>query len=355
MDERANGLRRRRPGRGGRLAVAGLAAAVLAAAPASASAGGDRGHHAGPDLRALAGKRILLANDDSVQAARPDGADGRGLYALRKALCEAKADVVVVGPWAQQSGRSRASASSPQVTVAPPAAVPAQYAQDCSTAPSGGPVVGVCQGAGQCAPSSASVTPADAVDLALGAYLPQRIGWTHGPDLVLTGINSGANTDLSVNLSGTVGAAVAAVEHGVPAVAVSAGTRATSVPSDTSYQVAARYATRVAARLFARKATGRLARERLIININCPDVTAGVDPTPRWTHVGRVAVDRFSYTATGENGYRLGYGAVQPAPGLDPHSDTATLAGGHISIGAVTVDRDGSGAAGWARAVTMTG
>ncbi|GAA2438129.1 5'/3'-nucleotidase SurE [Actinomadura vinacea] len=316
-------------------------------------ASAQRGHGPGADLSALAGKRILLANDDSVQAAGDDGKDGRGLFVLRKALCEAKADVVVVGPWAQQGGRGRSTAASPHVTVAPPTATPAQYVKDCSTAPSGGLVVGVCQGASTCTPASSSVTPADAVEVALGAFLPQRVGWSGGPDLVLTGVNPGANTDLAANLSGTVGAATAAVEKGLPAVAVSAGTRATSVPSDDTYRTAAVFAAKVAARLFSRKAAGKLVQHRLLLNINCPDVAHGTTPSPRWTRLGRVQLDRFAYTAAGTDTYRLTFGPAEPAPSLDPRSDTAALVNGHISVGAITADRDATGDLAWLRSAAL--
>lgn len=295
----------------------------------------------------LAGRRILLVNDDSVQAAKANGADGRGLYLLRSALCRAGADVVVVGPWAQQSGRSRASASSPQVTVGPPTALPQGFAGDCATAPTRGAVLGVCQGGDPCGPASASVTPADAADLALSALLADRFGWSGGPDLVFSGINSGANTDVAINLSGTVGAAVAATEHGIPAVAVSAGTRATSVPDDTTYAAAARYAAGLAGRLLARGGGPRLVKDSAILNINCPDVRPGASPAPEWTDAGQVALDRFSYAQSGADTYRMSFGPVRPAPAPDPRSDTAALLGGNISVGAVSVNRDASADGRW--------
>jgi len=58
-------------------------------------------------------------------------------------------------------------------------------------------------------------TPADAVKLALYALLP-RI-----PDLVISGINDGANVGINVLYSGTVSAAREAAILGVPAIAVS--------------------------------------------------------------------------------------------------------------------------------------
>ncbi|NKQ57066.1 stationary phase survival protein SurE [Amycolatopsis sp. K13G38] len=325
--------------------VPALLAAVFLALPSADAA------RKPPSRSALEGARIMLVNDDSVQAAKVNGADGRGLYVLRAALCRAGADVVVVGPWGQQSGRSRATAASPQVRVAPPLGVPARFAADCSAAPSRGAVLGVCQGADPCGPSSASVTPADAVDVALSALLGDRFGWSNGPDLVLSGINSGANTDLAVNLSGTVGAAVAAVEHRVPGIAVSAGTRATSIPDDASYEAAADYTTGLVARLLAGTGAERLVRDSVIVNVNCPDVRAGVTPAPRWTAVGQVALDRLSYAKSAADIYQMSYGPASPAPVPDAGSDTAALLRGELSVGAVSVNRDASADARWLSAL----
>ncbi|MEJ2718312.1 MAG: 5'/3'-nucleotidase SurE [Deltaproteobacteria bacterium] len=58
-------------------------------------------------------------------------------------------------------------------------------------------------------------TPADAVKLALYSLLPRL------PDLVVSGINDGANVGINVLYSGTVSAATEAAVLGVPAMAVS--------------------------------------------------------------------------------------------------------------------------------------
>jgi 5'-nucleotidase len=58
-------------------------------------------------------------------------------------------------------------------------------------------------------------TPADAVKLALYSLLPSP------PDLVISGINNGANLGINVLYSGTVSAATEAAILGVPAIAVS--------------------------------------------------------------------------------------------------------------------------------------
>jgi 5'-nucleotidase len=58
-------------------------------------------------------------------------------------------------------------------------------------------------------------TPADCVKLAVESILPER------PELVISGINRGANLGTDVLYSGTVSAAIEAVILGIPAIAVS--------------------------------------------------------------------------------------------------------------------------------------
>src|SRR5947199_1215797 len=57
--------------------------------------------------------------------------------------------------------------------------------------------------------------PADCVKLAVAKLLPRQ------PDLVISGINSGANVGINVIYSGTVAAAIEAAFLGVPSIALS--------------------------------------------------------------------------------------------------------------------------------------
>ena len=63
-------------------------------------------------------------------------------------------------------------------------------------------------------------TPADCVNLALVKLLPRR------PDLVVSGINRGANLGEDVFYSGTVGGAREGTFFGVPSIAISLAARA---------------------------------------------------------------------------------------------------------------------------------
>lgn len=63
--------------------------------------------------------------------------------------------------------------------------------------------------------------PADCVKLALSNIWPERYGEGALPDLVISGMNAGANVGINVIYSGTVAAALEAAFLGVPSIAVS--------------------------------------------------------------------------------------------------------------------------------------
>ncbi len=63
--------------------------------------------------------------------------------------------------------------------------------------------------------------PADCVKLAISSLWPERFGQGQRPDLVVSGLNAGANVGINVIYSGTVAAALEAAFLGVPAVAFS--------------------------------------------------------------------------------------------------------------------------------------
>ncbi|MSQ91201.1 MAG: 5'/3'-nucleotidase SurE [Phycisphaerales bacterium] len=64
-------------------------------------------------------------------------------------------------------------------------------------------------------------TPADCVKLGLRTIWVERFGADSRPDLVISGMNGGANVGINVIYSGTVAAAIEAAFLGVPAIAVS--------------------------------------------------------------------------------------------------------------------------------------
>ena len=128
--------------------------------------------------------RVLVTNDDGVRTL--------GIQTLATALRRVADEVVVVAPDGNRSGSSHASSTGTPVIV--------QEMRD------GNRVLGY----------GINGFPADAVRFGI-----LELGGERGFDLVVSGINRGANVGTVAHLSGTVGAAMEALYLGVPAVAVS--------------------------------------------------------------------------------------------------------------------------------------
>jgi 5'-nucleotidase len=125
---------------------------------------------------------ILLTNDDGIRA--------YGLRAMYAALREAGHNVRVVAPMRQQSGVGHS------LTVFEPVrAMDFEEPDFCGLGIYG--------------------TPTDCVKLALGRLLPCK------PDMVISGINAGANVGPDILYSGTVAAATEAAHENLPSIAVS--------------------------------------------------------------------------------------------------------------------------------------
>ena len=139
--------------------------------------------------------RILLTNDDGIRAP--------GIVALFDALTAESpiaglgGEVFPVAPLTVQS------ATSHGVTFHSPLMTRLVYVND--------HMQGI----------AVDARPADCVKLALTCLWPERFGEGSRPDLVISGMNAGANCGINVIYSGTVAAALEAAFLGVPAVAVS--------------------------------------------------------------------------------------------------------------------------------------
>lgn len=171
--------------------------------------------------------RILLTNDDGILAP--------GLAALREVLLEL-GEVSVVAPATVQS------AAGHGITVASPLAVRRVHIQ-------GGFFGHAVEG-----------RPADCVKLAIRHLLEAP------PDLVVSGINDGANVATNVLYSGTVAAAAEGALLGFPAIAVSKDRG-----EEQDFSRAARTVLPIIRQLVA----DRLAPGQLI-NINMPDLVPGL-------------------------------------------------------------------------------
>jgi 5'-nucleotidase len=106
--------------------------------------------------------------------------------------------------------------------------------------------------------------PADCVKLAVAQLLPRA------PDLVVSGINSGANVGINVIYSGTVAAAIEAAFLGLPAIAASLYLRK---EIETDYKAAARRTIGVIRRILDAGLRGGQ-----VVSINLPAVPANQEP-----------------------------------------------------------------------------
>ncbi len=121
-------------------------------------------------------------------------------------------------------------------------------------------------------------TPADAVKLAVKALLKRK------PDLLVSGINHGGNTAISIIYSGTVSAATEGTILGIPSIAVSLTTYG---PPDFSY--AAKFA-----RKLARQVLKHTLPEGTLLNVNVPPVNEKQIRGVRVTRQGKsIWDDRF--------------------------------------------------------------
>lgn len=163
--------------------------------------------------------KILVSNDDGYLAT--------GIIALAAAL-EKVAEVVVIAP-----DRNRSAASN-SLTLSMPLRV------------------------SQVGPNRYTVdgTPSDCVHLALTGFLDYE------PDLVVSGINHGANLGDDVIYSGTVAAAMEGRFLGLPSIAVSLAGRRLE-----HFETAAR----VAAELVQKIERAPLASD-IVLNLNVPDI-----------------------------------------------------------------------------------
>ena len=174
--------------------------------------------------------QILVTNDDGVGA--------EGIDALVTALTALEGvEVTVVAPAGEQSG------TGGNATEGPLTSTPSQTA--------GGYEATAVEG-----------FPADTIRVAF-----EDQGLT--PDLVVSGINAGQNLGPLVDVSGTVGAARAAVRLGVPALAVSQG-----MGDAPDYATAAELVVAWVEENRAAIAAGELATDT-VVNLNVPTCATG--------------------------------------------------------------------------------
>ncbi|MDT0342624.1 5'/3'-nucleotidase SurE [Streptomyces litchfieldiae] len=251
--------------------------------------------------------RILVANDDGYQHPY--------IRQLRDALTAAGHDAVIVAPADNQSGRGTGANYSQGSTVRAEQAEPGIW--------------------------SVTGTPGDAVNFGLQHAFPGE-----RPDLVVSGVNPGANVGQTVNHSGTIGATVAAVDAGVPALAISLEPDLTNPDNPMpTLPEAIDFTVRTVDRLAATSRGGALLPAGTGLNINYP---ATPDGGVAFTNVGVARTFTFAFDPDPDECptcYTTRLGFDPEAPERIPDADTTAILEDDVSISLLTTDWT---AAGWA-------
>lgn len=228
---------------------------------------------------------ILVTNDDGI--------DSPGIYALVQELRQI-GTVYVVAPDRQQSAVGHA------VTVSSPLRATPFHRE--------GEIFGY----------AVTGTPADCVKLGISTLLDRR------PDLLVSGINHGANTSINILYSGTVSAATEGMMMGIPSMAVSL----TSFDYEADCRPAARYAAEVVRRMqWSALPAGTL------LNMNVPAIPAAEIKGIRVTQQGSGGWhDRYERRKDpmGRDYFWLA-GTYVPTDG-ETDTDDAVLRQGYVSL-----------------------
>ncbi|MDR0635227.1 MAG: 5'/3'-nucleotidase SurE [Azoarcus sp.] len=230
--------------------------------------------------------RILVSNDDGYFAP--------GIAALAQALTEV-AEVTVVAPERDRSGASNSLTLDRPLTLRR-AANGFYYVNG---------------------------TPSDCVHLAVTGMLDEL------PDMVISGINHGANMGDDTVYSGTVAAATEGYLLGVPSFAVSLVSRDAS-----DFSAAAKVAIDLVDR-FVRSPL----REPVLLNVNVPDIPYDDLGQPRVTRLGRRhKAEPVVRGTTPRNETVYWVGAAGPAADAGEGTDFHAVANGTVSITPLRID-----------------
>lgn len=230
---------------------------------------------------------ILLTNDDGIHAP--------GLVAMYRELV-ALGEVHVVAPQTVQS------ATSHGVTLSAPLRTTRVTVEETFTG------------------MAVDGRPADCVKLAVSQLLPRA------PDLVISGINAGANVGINVLYSGTVAAAVEAAFLGLPAIALSLYLRQ---DTPTDYARAARWSMET-----IRQCQSAGLRGGQVVSVNLPSL--GPEQKPTGTRVVRQCTRAWadSYERREDPGGGAYYWntSVFTLGNTENDTDVAALRDGYITV-----------------------
>jgi 5'-nucleotidase len=234
--------------------------------------------------------QILVSNDDGI--------DAPGIAALVKEM-KRLGQVTVVAPHQQQSAVGHA------ITMNSPLRV-RKFTKH-----------------GRFFGYAVSGTPADCVKIAVRAILKRP------PDLVVSGVNHGSNTAISVIYSGTVSAATEGTILGIPSIAVSLTTYA---PAD--FTIAAQFARQIASTVIKRGLP-----EGTLLNINVPPLPANRIKGARITRQGK-AIWNDTFDARRDPANKEYYWLTGGLQNVDRDLlyDEAAVRAGYISVTPIQYD-----------------
>ena len=237
--------------------------------------------------------RILLTNDDGYHAP--------GLAVLEAIARQLSDDIWVCAPAEEQSGAGHSLALSRPVRIR-----------------EHGPQRWSCSG-----------TPTDSVMMAISKLMPGK------PDLILSGVNRGANLGDDVTYSGTVSAAIEGALAGIPSIALSQVYAKEGMGDSVPFEAAEAWGTRVLRPLMAMEMT-----PRTMINVNFPALPAADVRGIRVTRQGFHDYGRGSIVeGTDPRGYRyywFGLHGIEHSPGHD--SDLEAIDENFIAVTPLHLD-----------------
>lgn len=238
--------------------------------------------------------RILLTNDDGVHAP--------GLAVLGRIAAALSDDVWIVAPSEEQSGAGHS------LTLTRPLRVHTHGPRHFSV----------------------SGTPTDAVMMAVARLMKDT-----PPDLILSGVNRGANLGEDVTYSGTVSAAMEGALAGIPSIALSQTYAREGAGLDVSFDAAATWGERVLRPIIAQPMP-----PRTLINVNFPalpaDQVCGVRVVAQgFRDYGRLKI----VTNTDPRGFDYHWFALSAVQQTPAHStDLEAVADGFVAVTPLHLD-----------------
>jgi 5'-nucleotidase len=238
--------------------------------------------------------RILLTNDDGI--------DARGLALLERVARNLSEDIWVVAPSEEQSGTGHS------LTLTQP--VRLRKHDDKRFSVSG--------------------TPTDAVMMALAHIMKET-----PPDLILSGINRGANLAEDVTYSGTVSAAMEGALAGVPSIALSQAYARQGMGSTVPFAAAEAWAERV-----LRPLTETAMAPGTLVNVNFPAMEPNEIRGVRACRQGLRDYGRLRIIErTDPRGFPYFWFGLAPAVETPGHStDLEAIADGFVSVTPLHLD-----------------